>query len=355
MARRWPSVLVAAALGLLAALVVLYHDRGFVPGDAFTYLAAGERLNAGHALYALGPGDRLVALNPPYWTVPLLSPPFMAVVWRPLAALPAEAGVYLWWGASVAAALAVVLLVIRRRPVSGSLALLALALPFTYEIGVGNVNALLLAGAVSCWWLGRRGRAGSAGVIAAVMVAAKITPLPVAAWIVGVDRRRGLAGVTVGLIACAAVSLLGAGIGAHTEYLAVARETGTTGLSMWSLGGIARAMGIPEPVPTLLPVGTLFGSSIASLALAMVGRPAAGYVVAIVGWTFGSPVVNVNTLTLLFATLAPVAWPWAEQVGATATGRPSSTRRALGSAGGGSTDLAVRSTMTQTRPVGGPA
>ena len=38
----------AVVLGLLAAALVLYFQRGLVPGDAFTYLAAGERLNAGH-------------------------------------------------------------------------------------------------------------------------------------------------------------------------------------------------------------------------------------------------------------------------------------------------------------------
>src|SRR5215217_5055444 len=43
----------AVALGLLITTQWLYFQRGVGPGDAFNYLAAGERLNDGHQLYAL--------------------------------------------------------------------------------------------------------------------------------------------------------------------------------------------------------------------------------------------------------------------------------------------------------------
>src|SRR5687767_10188966 len=55
--------------------------------DANTYLAAGERLNAGHDLYRLRPGDREVLIIPELFTQPLVSPPPIAVLWRPLAAI----------------------------------------------------------------------------------------------------------------------------------------------------------------------------------------------------------------------------------------------------------------------------
>ena len=47
--------------------------------DATTYQAAGERWNAGHDLYRLGPGDRDVLPWPGRYTAPLLSPPPIAV------------------------------------------------------------------------------------------------------------------------------------------------------------------------------------------------------------------------------------------------------------------------------------
>lgn len=71
---------VGAVLGLILGLQILYFQPGFVPGDAFAYLAAGERLNDGHLLYALSPGDRPVVLKPPYWRIPFVSPPLLAVL-----------------------------------------------------------------------------------------------------------------------------------------------------------------------------------------------------------------------------------------------------------------------------------
>ena len=112
------------ALGVLFAILAVYFERGFVPGDSFTYLAAGERLNAGHPLYALSPGDRPVELHPPYWTVPLLSPPLVAVLARPFALL-SDAGAYLWWACCLASIGLVVVGLLRARPVAGSVALLA--------------------------------------------------------------------------------------------------------------------------------------------------------------------------------------------------------------------------------------
>src|SRR5438093_1020563 len=75
---------IAVALCITAAAVFGFHPTR-PDGDAWNYLAAGERLNAGHPLYALSPGDRPVTLVPPYWSVPLLAPPPIAVAWRPLA------------------------------------------------------------------------------------------------------------------------------------------------------------------------------------------------------------------------------------------------------------------------------
>lgn len=307
-------VLPGVAFGILLVLLIGYFERGFIPGDALVYLAAGERLNDGHLLYALSPGDRPIELKPPYWTVPFLSPPFVAVAWRPLAALPAEAGVYLWWFATITSIALVLLALTRRVPVRTGIMVIVLAVPLTYEIGVGNVNALLLLAAVGSWLLVRAARPAAAGALAAVMVAAKVTPLPLAAWAIGSGGRRGLAGVVAGLVACGLVSLLGAGLDPHLEYLSIARATSDTGLSVWSPGWIARELGAPNPLPTLVPTTLLVGGALLAFGLARIGHQAAGYGVAIIAWTFGSPVVNVNTPILLLALLAPLAWPWERHV-----------------------------------------
>jgi len=303
-------LLPALGLGLLAMFLILYFRRGFIPGDAFTYLAAGERLNAGHFLYALSPGDRPVALDPPYWTVPFLSPPFIAVLWRPLAALPLDLGVYLWWAGAVTSLAVVLGTLMAQRRLLTSVAILALLIPLTYEIGVGNANAYLLAGAVAVWVLARDGRTFAAGPVAAVMTAVKLTPLPVAAWVIGTGGRRGLAVVVTSLVVCGVISLVGAGIVAHIDFLSVARATGTTGLTQFSLGGLARALGVPEPLPTLVPTAVLLGGALLASVLPNRGHPSAGYAAAILAWTFGTAVLNVNTLVLLVALLAPIAWPW---------------------------------------------
>jgi hypothetical protein len=125
-------------------------------------------------------------------------------------------------------------------------------------------------------------------------------------------------GLVLGLAACAAVSLVGAGLDAHLEYLSIARATSDSGLSVWSPGWIARELGLPDPVPTLVPTSLLLGGSVGAFVLARVGYPAIGFGLAVVAWTFGSPVVNVNTPILLLALLAPLAWPWQQSVQPTA-------------------------------------
>jgi hypothetical protein len=303
-------LLPALAGGVLVTILAVYFQRGFIPGDAFTYLAAGERLNAGHALYALVQGDRPVDMHPPLWTVPFLSPPPMGVLVRPFALLPGDTGAYAWWAACLLAIGSVLVALGRRRPATTSIAVIVLSIPLAYEIGVGNVNGLLLAAAVGCWLLVRDGRAAIAGPLAAVMVAVKLTPLPVGAWVVGAGGRRGIGGFVAGLVVVGVVSLLGAGLAAHVAYLDVARATATTGLSPFSPGDLARMAGLPDPIPSLVPTTLLLGGTLLAWVLAGHGRPAAGFCVAVVAWTFGSPVVNINTPTLLLALLAPVAWPW---------------------------------------------
>lgn len=303
--------MVAVAFGLLATFLVLYFQRGFVPGDAFTYLAAGERLNAGHPLYALSPGDRPLGFKPPYWTVPLLSPPFIAVVWRPLALLPGDIGPYLWWVATIAAIVSVLVAFTRRRPVLTSLATIALCVPLTYEIGVGNVNAFLLLGAVAVWRLTVAGRDREAGAVVALLVMLKLSPVVLAWWLVTQRRREAVVAGAIAGILLLALSLLGAGIGAHLDYLRVARDTVSLGLSDLSLGGLAKAIGVSAAVASILPA--------AGLAVGVIGtwllrrRAGIAFACAVATLVLGSPVVNINSYALLLACVAPAVWPTANR------------------------------------------
>ena len=58
-------------------------------------LTTPDPLQLGHSIYALVAGDRPILLEPPS-AVPLISPPLVAVLWRPLAFLPDWLGMWAW-------------------------------------------------------------------------------------------------------------------------------------------------------------------------------------------------------------------------------------------------------------------
>lgn len=300
-------VIPAVAIGLVVAIQSIYYVRGFIPGDAFTYLAAGERLNDGHLLYALSPGDRPVDLNPPFWTVPLLSPPPIAVLFRPLALLPNDLGPYVWWAACTAAFVGAILAMMRPRPILIGMAVMLLSVPLVYEIGVGNLNALLVAGIIAAWYLLVRGRDVAAGAVIAAMTVLKLTPVVLAWWLITQRRWSALRAFLVTGAALGVLSLIGAGIPAHFEYLEIVRQTSTTGTSDLSLAGMARFLGVDPGVANLLPAIALVGGFV--LVWVFGARPGLAYAMGVLTMLFGSPVININWFTLILAALAPVVWP----------------------------------------------
>jgi hypothetical protein len=297
----------AVAIGVVITIQTVYFTRGFIPGDAFTYLAAGERLNDGHLLYALSPGDREVGLKPPYWTVPLLSPPPIAVLFRPLAMLPNDLGPYVWWAFCIGSIVVTTLLMMRRRPILIGVAVLLLSIPLVYEIGVGNLNALLIAGIVGAWYLFTRGREAAAGVAIAGMTALKLTPVVLAWWLITQRRWSAFRAFIVAGLAITAISVAGAGLPAHLEYLGIIRQTSSVGTSDLSLAGMARFVGVEPSVANLLPTVALVGGFVAIWLLRE--RPGLAYAAGVVTMLFGSPVVNINWFTVLLTALAPVVWP----------------------------------------------
>jgi hypothetical protein len=101
---------------------------------------------------------------------------------------------------------------------------LVLSIPLVYEIGVGNLNALLIAGIVGAWYLVVRGRVVAAGALIAGMTALKLTPVVLAWWLVTQRRWDGVRGFIVAGLAIAAVSVLGAGIRSYSGCCPVMYE-----------------------------------------------------------------------------------------------------------------------------------
>jgi hypothetical protein len=308
-------VALAVAFGVLATIQVIYFQRGLTPGDAFTYLAAGERLNDGHQLYALLPGDRPVVLHPPFWTVPLLSPPPMAVLIRPFALLPGDAGAYAWWAVCLVALGGTIVALVRRKPIATAIAIIVLSIPIAYEIGVGNLNAVVLALLVAGWYLFARGRDVATGALFAAATALKVTPGIMLWWLLTQRRWAGVKGFVAAGLVVATLSVLGAGLSTHFEYLGIVRQTSASGSSDLSAAGIARFVGVPGDVAAVLPIALLVAGLLAIWLLR--SRPGLAYTVAVVTMLAGSPVVNVNWFSLLLACLAPLAWPMQESASTT--------------------------------------
>jgi hypothetical protein len=316
--RFYSLVAFGLVLGLYVAVQASYFTRGFVPGDAFTYLAAGERLNAGHPLYALSPGDRPVDLNPPYWTVPLLSPPPIAVIFRAFAALPPDTGAYVWWALQLLALVASLVMLGRRRPLLTAGAMLVLLIPTVYEIGVGNLNSMLLLGLILTWRWATRGPEPAAGVVAATLALVKLTPAALCWWLLVTGRRRAVIAAVVTGVVVLAISVLGAGLDTHLEYLGLLRDPSAMAPSPLSLAGMARYVGVPAGVANLLPMGVIVIGLVAIFLLRH--RPAWSFGATVLVMIYGSPAVAINWYVLLYALVAPFAWPLAASAHTTSDG-----------------------------------
>ena len=287
LARAWVTAL---GPGFVLACLLLYVAvmGGHILGDATVYLAAGERLNAGHPLYAISSGDRPVMLQPPFWTVPLVSPPLIAVAWRPLALLPDDLGVIVWWAACLTSILGACAWLLRIRPTIASIGMLVLGIPIAMEIGEGNVNGLILGGTVVLWLF--RDRPWS-GIILGLLIGLKGWPILLAIWYVGQGHWRTLTIVGLTVVACLATSVVGAGLANNLAYFDVAREVHLSAFSpSWLLG-----------LPWLWVASAVVGSI---LVVALRARPAASFAIAVATMVFGSPVINPNTYALLLACLA---------------------------------------------------
>jgi hypothetical protein len=283
----------AVALGLVITFwVVAASVFPFAParadGDAWNYLAAGERLNAGHPLYVLSPGDRPVALVPPYWTVPLLSPPPIAVAWRPLAFL-GELAMTLWGVACLIATLSgVAVLLARGSPLVAAI-LTVLAAPIAIQGLSGNVNGLLFPAFMVLWFA--RSRPWVVGAIVAAAISIKLTPILLGVWILA-HRRMALGTTAVCLAVIGAVSIVGASLQAHVDWV---RSVPT---SAPAPGSVATLTGLP---PSAVVVA--FGLLVAAAATRRDERLT--FSAAVLATTFASPALYLGHVGLAAAALTP--------------------------------------------------
>jgi alpha-1,2-mannosyltransferase len=275
----------AAMLALVIAILGYATSEVFLsPTDTYVYLAAGERLDAGHDLYAISPGDRAIGLNPPYWNVPTLSPPLLGVLWRPLAAIGIP-GMFVGWGLAAAAYLAALVIVVRSSPGWGLIATVALAPFIGWQIGLGNVNGFLALGIVGLWLF--RDRPWVVGAILALMISVKVTPVVLTVWLLATGRYRALAATAVCMVALLVVSIAGAGFGAHVDYIGVMTHTVSEGASKWSIGGILVGLGLDPGLARLVPWMVLAAGSAAILAFR--GRAQVTFAIAIGLLVLASP------------------------------------------------------------------
>jgi hypothetical protein len=268
--------------------------------DTSNYYAAGERLNAGHSLYAYGPGDRQVLALLFGLPSPYLYPPLMGVLWRPVAAfLPFEPVIVAWWAAGMMALLGFLVWILWRGGRATAAGCLILVVPLAITAWSGNVGSFITVAIVGAWLLLQRGHDRAAGAIIGFTSVLKLSPVFLGWWLLVTRRWNALAAAIAVGLASLAVSVAGAGIAAHIEFLHVGDAAARGGGIQASIVGILSSMGTsPDVLPLVAPVVSVLGI-VAVWALRRHER--AAWAVAIATGVFASPIFNLTNVTVLLA------------------------------------------------------
>jgi Glycosyltransferase family 87 len=270
--------------------------------DTWNYLGAGERLNAGHSIYALVAGDRPILIELPS-TVPLVSPPLVAVLWRPLALLPDWLAMWGWWAASAAAMLATTMWIVLKGRWQVVLMVFVLATAIGECAVSGNLNSFLAPAMALSWWSVQVGRPRVAGSLTALGAVLKIGPAALLLWLAVRREGRAIVAFAIGAAALAAISLLGAGLQQHLDFLSVARGSTDTGGWGGSVPGILSQLKASQTVIELsIPAVWIVG---AALIWALRHHPAGAFAVVVILTIWGTPVVHLTAVALLLAVGAP--------------------------------------------------
>jgi hypothetical protein len=283
--------LVPCLLGLfIAGLYLAYMQTGESLAkpfqDALWYQAAAVRLNLGHSLYHLGPGDPPVLFVQGV-TAPLLSPPPIAVIWRPIVLLPF--GFAAWMVACWLAVLGTTFYLVYRTGLPGALVATILAPAIGEQLAAGNVAAFFPLLMVLAWKLRDR---ESAGLAVGLMAVTKLTPASLGGWLLGSRRWRAVVAAALTVAVILVISVVGAGWSSFVDYLDVARTTAPSTASLSGLTGIG-----------WLSEAVLVGGTVVALAL---GRwPRWAFIVAVVISIIGTPSLYLSGWVALLAILAP--------------------------------------------------
>jgi glycosyl transferase family 87 len=296
--RRRTTLIVTFLLILIAVIPAIGAARTYLtdfsrPGDAvdpftdaLTYLAAGERLNSGHHLYSMGPGDRQIYLYPPGLTVPLLSPPPIAAIWRPLAALPF--GFSLWVLACWIALLGTIAYLVIRVGWPVVVLCLLLAPQIGEQLAVANMTAMFPAAFVLAWrWRQRP----ATGVMVGVLAVLKIIPGTLLGWYLGHRPRAFVWAVVAG----AGLSLASLVLVGPSEFFDYVRVLGVGGASPSSIGS---SFAMPWLNMAILVVG--------AIAAALIRNEAFAFTVAVTAAVAGNPALYGASLVPLLALFAPL-------------------------------------------------
>lgn len=287
-----PRVRVVASVAAATLVALVFATQPFAPfgygGDVWVYLAAGERLNDGHALYALVSGDRHVPLNPPFWTTPLLAPPPVAVIWRPLAAI-SPVGPALWWASCVVGMVLMTLDLLRRGGPKALVGTVVLAPALALTAASGNANAIVTPLLYLAWH--RRQAPGLAGGVIAAAAALKLTPVLGGLWLLAHRRRELSVAVVAGFVGLA-LSLLGAGVDAHLDWLATALLVQPAPMSLAGLSGVS-----PVAITAVAAVAV-------GLVAAFVRRESAIFATSVVAAVLATPAFYFTAIAGLAAALA---------------------------------------------------
>jgi hypothetical protein len=337
-AQRWlDRVLRALAIGLFAiqmhgvagSQLPTLLQPALVGSDTSNYLAAGLRLNAGHPLYGpLQLGDRPVPGYPDIYPAPLLSPPLVGVIWRPIALLPDVVAMTAWWfGGVVIITMLVAGFALRgtRQQVLILNGVLLLQVPLCLylqpqpnldaliagwwspvAIGAlsGNLNTYLTGAFVLVTWAERRRLNALSGSAAALASALKLGPAVLIGWFAVRGAWRSAIAASAALIGFGILGVLGAGLEANIDYahLALGGAIAPSALSLPDV--LHHVLGVRQAVAEhlvvlVIPVGLLTMGLLRT-------HPRTSFTIAILTSIYSSPVVLPGNLVLLLA----VASPW---------------------------------------------